>query len=232
MFRLKTFLKNELTGWGPFEAIWLFLATVAITCLSAYWHEAWYGFVSAVSGVICVVLTGKGKLSAYPFGIVNCVLYGYISYGQGLYGETMLNLLWYLPLQFYGFSVWRKNVSNGEVVRRTMNWLDRIDKAVLITICTACYGMALTLMGDPLPYVDSFTTVASVFAMWLSCRRYAEQWYLWIAVDVLSVYMWWNRYCAGGDNVATLAMWAVFLANAVYGCVKWERMAVRERISK
>lgn len=224
---MKEFLKKELAGWNPIEAIWLIAATGIITCLSAYWRETWYGFVSAITGVICVVLTGKGKVSAYAFGTVNCVFYGYISYTQALYGETMLNLLWYLPLQFYGFFMWRKNLSDGEVIRRTMGWLDRIDKAVLIAICTACYGMALTLMGDPLPYVDSFTTVASVFAMWLSCKRYAEQWYLWIAVDVLSVCMWWNRYCAGGDNISTLAMWAVFLVNAVYGCIKWEANARR-----
>lgn len=224
---MRDFLRKEFAGWEPLEVAWLVFASNAIIMLSMYWHETWYGLISALSGVICVVLTGKGKLSAYAFGVVNCILYGYISYKKALYGETMLNLLWYLPLQFYGFVVWRKNMGECEVRRQRLNWIERVSIAVGTTICTACYGVVLNVMNDPLPYVDSFTTVASVLAMWLSCKRYAEQWYLWIAVDVLSVYMWWNRYCEGGDNVATLAMWAVFLANAVYGCIKWEADARR-----
>lgn len=227
---MKDFLKKELSGWTPFETMWLFLASASLLALSIYWGDTWYGIVSAVSGVVCVVLTGKGKLSAYAFGVVNCALYGFISYRQALYGDAMLNILYYLPLQFYGFAVWRHNMDGNasEVKRLRMGWLERVDKAVALTIGTAVYGMVLAVMRDPLPYADSFTTCASVLAMWLSCRRYVEQWYLWLAVDVVSVWMWWNRYCAGGDNIATLLMWVVFLLNAVYGCLKWEIAARKD----
>ena len=56
------------------------------------------GIISATTGVACVVCTGKGKLSAYIFGVVNCVLYAIISYQAKLYGETMLNALYYVPM--------------------------------------------------------------------------------------------------------------------------------------
>lgn len=110
------------------------------------------------------------------------------------------------------------DISVGDTIELT-----GIDDGGTVTAsATAAYGFGLAALGDRMPYVDSFTTTASVVAMWLSVRRYAEQWWIWIAVDVFSVWMWWDNIQAGNANWATLIMWTVFLANAVYGCIKWE----------
>ena len=61
---MKALLKNELSGWKPWEIIWLMLTTTLIVALSIYWHDTPIGIVSATTGVICVVCTGKGKLAA------------------------------------------------------------------------------------------------------------------------------------------------------------------------
>ena len=68
------------------------------------------GIISSTTGVACVVCTGKRKLSAYLFGIVNSILYAIIAYKATLYGETMLNSLYYVPMQFVGFYVWNKHM--------------------------------------------------------------------------------------------------------------------------
>ena len=226
---MKNFLKNELSNWNIFEVLWLFIASSSILALSIYWKDTWYGIISALAGVVCVILTGKGKLSAYAFGLINCILYGYISYTQRLYGETMLNIFYYLPMQFYGFFVWNRYINNDnhEVKRIYMSCINRFITAVLILLGTCSYGYFLKYLNDPVPYIDAFTTVASVIAMWLSCRRYAEQWFIWISINIVSVYMWWTRYEVGGDNVATLLMWIVFLLNSIYGCVKWIKVSDR-----
>lgn len=222
---MKKFFKNELSNWKLYEVLWLISASLFIIGLSIYWKDTWYGIISALSGVICVILTGKGKISAYIFGVINCILYGLISYNQGLYGETMLNILYYLPLQFYGFSIWNKHIdtNNLEVSRLKLTNTERFKKCTLVLLGTIIYGLILKKLNDPMPFIDSFTTVASVFAMWLSCKRFMEQWYLWISVDIVSVYMWWTRYSIGGDNIATLLMWIIFLINAIYGFIKWRK---------
>ena len=104
-------LKNELSGWKWWEVAWLVTAAVVITILPIYWGDSLMGIISAVTGVICVVLTGKGKLSAYFFGLINSVLYAIIAYQSALYGETMLNLLYYVPMQFVGFYIWSKHIN-------------------------------------------------------------------------------------------------------------------------
>jgi nicotinamide mononucleotide transporter len=224
---MRNLIKNELTGWKLIEAFWLILTCAIITGLSIYWGDSLMGIISSLTGVACVVCTGKGKLSAYLFGLVNCVLYAIISYRATLYGETMLNALYYIPMQFVGLFVWSKhiNAETGEVEKRKMRPQGIVLLIAVISVATYLYGLLLRHLGDAMPFVDAFTTVSSVVAMIISIRMYAEQWWIWVAVDVFSVYMWWCDFRNGSDNMATLLMWGVYLGNAVIMLVKWEKEA-------
>ena len=138
------------------------------------------GIISSTTGVACVVCTGKGKLSAYVFGIVNSILYAIIAYKATLYGETMLNSLYYVPMQFVGFYVWNKHMDKEtkEVEKKHMNWNHRFILVVSISTCTYLYGLLLKQLGDAMPFIDSFTTVSSVIAMIVSVKMFAEQWWI------------------------------------------------------
>ena len=222
---LKEFWKNELCGWKLLEVMWLVVACVIITLLSIYWGDTLMGIISATTGVACVICTGKGKLSAYLFGLINCVLYAIISYEACLYGETMLNAIYYVPMQFVGFYIWSKNMNKDthEVKKLHMSNKNRILYLILMVVSTYIYGLFLKSIGDAMPFVDSFTTISSVIAMIISVKMFSEQWWIWIAVDVFSVYMWLENFMAGNDNMATLLMWVVYLGNAIIMCIKWEK---------
>lgn len=224
---MREIIKNEFSGWKVLEVIWLLLACSVITMLSIYWKDSLMGIISAVTGVACVVLTGKGKLSAYAFGLVNCFLYGIIAYQARLYGETMLNLLYYVPMQFVGFHIWRKHIDteSHEVKKIHMNNKTRLLWLAIMIAGTVGYGLILKALEDAMPFVDSFTTVSSIIAMIVSVKMFAEQWWIWIAVDIFSVYMWWCNFQMGSDNMATLLMWIVYLGNAIIMCIKWEKEA-------
>jgi len=222
---MKRFLKTELSGWHIWEIVWLTAACGIICGLSVYWGDTVWGIISAVTGVMYTILAGKGKLSAYLFGVVNCVLYAWISFGAGLYGETILNGLYYLPMMFVGFFAWKRNMDGqtNEVRKRHMTFLGRMWLLAAVLASTAAFGFVLKYMGDALPFVDSFTTVASVIAMIVSVKRYSEQWWIWLGVNALSVYMWWTRFAAGVDSMATLVMWLVYLINGIVIMIKWEK---------
>ena len=83
-----------------------------------------------------------------------------------------------------------------------MPWPHRL--ALLAVICagTCLYGLLLRRLGDAMPFVDSFTTVSSVIAMVISVKMFAEQWWIWVAVDIFSIYMWWCNFTSGSDNMA------------------------------
>ena len=225
MDKLKHILQNEVSGWKKWELCWLFFSCIVIIIMSIYCQETVMGIVSATTGVAYVVLMGKGKSSAYLFGLVNCVLYAIISYEATFYGETMLNVIYYIPMQFVGFYMWSKNMDSEtkEVRKRHMTNSKRVIMVLTIASLVAAYSFLLRYMGDMLPFMDSFTTVSSIVAMIISIGMYAEQWWIWIAVDVMSVIMWGIAYSNGNDSIATLLMWIIYLATGIVMCIKWER---------
>lgn len=222
---MKEFLKNELTGWKKIEIAWLISASVIIAILSISLGDNAIGLVMAITGVICVILTGKGKMSCYLFGLVNTLLYAYISFGAKYYGEVMLNLLYYVPMQFIGWFMWKKHINQEtkEVKKRRLTFPQELILLAVSLCLVYGYGLVLKMLGGSLPFIDSMSTCLSVLAMILSVKRYMEQWILWIVIDLVTVYMWFVNYAQGGTDAATLFMWLLYLLNAVFMLVKWSR---------
>ena len=224
---IKLYIKEEFLGWKTWEVMWLVIACVTIFALSVYWKDNSMGIISATTGVACVVCTGKGKLSAYIFGIVNILLYAIIAYKAQFYGEVMLNVIYYFPMQFYGIYVWSKhmNTETHEVEKKEMNFNGKLILFLCVIVGTIAYGFVLKWIGGALPFIDALSTVVSVVAMIVSIKMYSEQWILWIVVDVVTVIMWAIAFAQGNDSIATLLMWIVYLGNAVVMYVKWIKEA-------
>lgn len=215
------------SGWKPLELIWLFIASSIILAVSIYWGDNWVGITSALTGVWCVIFTGKGKRSSFVFGMVNVICYIYIALKAEFYGEVMLNTLYYIPMNVVGWIAWTKHINNntGEVKKEKLS-LKHSSVLYLVTLIgIAVYGYILKLMGGNLPYIDSMSTVVAIVAQILSVKRLTEQWILWIIVNIVSVIMWGISFAQGGDNIATLAMWSVYLVNAVAMYIKWYKEA-------
>src|SRR5665647_219124 len=92
------------------------------------------GSVAGITGVICVVLVAKGNIFNYIFGIINVALYAWISFKAHLYGDAVLNALYYFPMQFIGWYIWIKKRESEEsvtVVARRQNLKQRTLLAVV-----------------------------------------------------------------------------------------------------
>lgn len=217
--------RNEFKGWRLWEVLWLAANCVIILGLSLYWKDNVIGIFSALTGIAYVVCNGKGKLMAYVFGVANAVLYSIVSYKAHFYGEVMLNALYYLPMQFYGFYVWSKNMDGEtyEVKKRRLTKKGRLQLLGAVVVITVGYGFLLRAIGGELPFVDSLSTVVSVFAMVMAIRMYMEQWALWFVVNSVSTIMWAVAFYKGSEHISTLAMWALYLANSVVMYIKWSR---------
>ncbi|MDH4618929.1 nicotinamide mononucleotide transporter [Brevibacillus sp. AY1] len=220
-----------LRDWTLFEKVWLALFTVVNIYLFFAFEDSLLGLISSLSGMLCVVLVAKGKISNYYFGIVQTATYAYISYGYSLYGEAMLNGLFYLPVQFIGLYMWSKNRTQrsmrGEDV--AVKRLSKKGWMVLILIAVVgslLYAELLHYIGGQAVRLDSAAVVLSIIAQILMLKRYAEQWALWIAVNVLSISLWVvTLITQGGNDLNMVVMWSAFLVNSIYGYVNWIRLS-------
>ena len=179
---MKNFIKNELQNWKAIEIIWIIIASTVILSLSIYWKENIIGIVSSISGILCVILTGKGKLSSYIFGMINTILYSIIAFNAKYYGEFMLNVFYYIPMNIVGFVLWSRNINNEnkEVIKTKLDNKYKIIIFALSFISIFIYGLILKKLGGSLPFVDSASTVFAVTAQILCVKRCTEQWIMWV----------------------------------------------------
>lgn len=228
-------MKNYFKDWTLFEKVWLGLFTALIIGLSLYWQDSLMGITCSLTGIWCVVLVAKGRISNYWVGIVNVVLYAIIAYRQKYYGEVMLNAFYFLPMQFIGAYIWIKNKkpqTKDSVSVKVLSSKTRLLWSVVTFVGVVGYGMFLKSLGGELPYVDSMSTVLSVIAMLLMAYRYVEQWVLWVVVDVVTIILWFVVLFNGGNDISILLMWIAYLINAAYGLYNWIKMYRVQESSK
>lgn len=216
-------IKKYLTPFQCFEI----MAVIAFTIYFAVIDKEnpwWYILLSslaAICGIFCVVLCAAGKKSQYYWGFVNIAAYIVVSWISRFYGEVMLNALYFLPTQFIGLYFWKKNYSTEKdaVKCKKMNFKTTAVLFSISAISIFLYKLFLDTLGGNATWLDSTSTTFSVIANLLMVLRFREQWILWIVVDIVTVIMW----AMTGDWIMT-TMWSVYLLNACYGFIIWNKM--------
>lgn len=227
------------TGYTPFEKIF-FATLIALQILvSATVFEGWLSAVTAVAGMICVILVGKGRISNYFFGVIQNVPYLILAFQAYFIGEITI-AAFYVITQFWGLYIWRQNMrveksraqrvatstledEPRDVITRRLS-LPQIGLALLILgLLTWGYGYLLTQWGSNQPYVDGFTTIIAVMAQILMVFRFREQWVGWLVLNAVQIYLW--STVDGGGNLAIMAMYTGFIANSLYGWYNWSKLS-------
>jgi nicotinamide mononucleotide transporter len=230
--KLKTFVKIECSHWGKFEIAWLIFSALLIIGISIKLKDNLMGITASLCAIWYSLLAGKGKISCYFFGIINTLLYGYISYKHKLYGEVMLNWGWYFPMMFVGLFFWQKNLTKKHIVVKTnLSWQNRI--IFLVGSCCAiiAYAYILKILKGSQTFLDSTTTILSITAMILTVKRCIEQWLLWTIVNMLSIYMWFRVYLEAGNEIAILLMWILSLVNGIIFFIQWAKEVKKNEIA-
>lgn len=217
--------------WTKFEEVWLglfltvIIATTVIFSLQGTDYSKWSSIllnwvispVSAITGILCVVLVARGSIWNYFWGLINCISYGYLAYRTGYYGDMVLNWFYFLPFQFIGFVWWRKNLQPGSKTYVKMKRLS-FKQAIALTaggiVATVIFGLCLFSLDNwfitamkrnvsiynyidgtfHIPYLgaifDASTEVLQIIAQILMTLAFAEQWILWILTNVITIIMW------------------------------------------
>lgn len=227
-------MKKLFGQWSLFEKLWLLLFTSVNVYLFFAWDDTVIGLIASLTGMLCVVLVAKGKISNYFFGLINASLYAYLAYHQGLMGEFQLNAFFYIPMQFIGFYLWHRSSRTEEIgTAKTVRVKVFTLKTWIIT-CSATvmgiltYGTYLEASGGSQAYLDATTTVLSIVAQVLMVKRFAEQWLVWIVINILSIVLWAKAYMLTGNDVTILVMWSAYLVNSIYGYINWRNLYKEE----
>ena len=216
--KIKNFLLREIKGFNIFEKIFFPLEIILIITISFIINDSKIALISAICGISYTILAGKGKISCYFIGILGTFCYCYISYKNGFWGNLALYGLYFFPMQIIGIFKWSKKLKKktGEIIKTKLSNKERIIYFSLVSLLSLIFGYFLSQKGGNSPYIDSITTIFSIFAQILTVKRCIEQWYLWFFVNLLSLIMWIIAYTNNSNCLATIIMWGTYLFLSIY----------------
>lgn len=191
--------------------------------------------IGTLVGLLYLWLEYRASIYLWIAGIIMPAIYLFIYYDAGLYADFGINI-YYLLVAIYGWMVWKYgSFFRQKVLHRQekeepapsqelpITHLPTLQLPILsLLFLLAFLGIAWILIrftDSNVPWLDSFTTALSIIGMWMLARKYLEQWWTWIIVDVVSagLYIYKELYF-------TAALYALYAVIAVFGYFKWKKM--------
>lgn len=193
--------------------------------------------ITAVLGLAYIIFEYKASIWMWVVGFVMQVLGIILYYQKGLYADCGMEV-YYLTMTVYGFWRWigkptatgqagnTLTTDNGTTSDRSAAAITHMPRRVAIawtllalTLWLAIYLLLVNFTDSRVPVADAFTTALSLIGIWALARKYLEQWFVWIAVDIVTSVLYFYK-----DIPFKASLYALYVVIAIFGYHKWRRM--------
>ncbi len=220
------FIKKESQGWKNFEIISLIIVLLIILINGIILKDSYAAIINAICGILYTIIAGKGKISCYIFGLLGSTCYIFLSFKNSLWGNMLLYLCYYIPMQVLGIFQWKQHLKSHskEIIKTKLNIKERIKISIIGILGCIIAIFILNYFNDKSPIIDGITTFLSVLGMYLTVKRAIEQWILWMIVNGLSFIMWLNLVILHNTKAySTVLMWGIYFVLAIYFYIEWKK---------
>ncbi len=187
-------------------------------------------FIAVLAGIISVWFSRKENIYVYPTGLLNTIIYIFLSFDQGLLGEATVNF-YYTIMSIYGWLLWNKRDKKKHRVLRVTSstkkeWLTHFAffTAFFIVIFFALSFLKNNFYPGVIPWADAFASATAFTGMWLMTKKKVESWYWWIATNLTSIPLYFVK-----NFMFTAVYYGVLLMMAIFGLYEWKKRSLRKR---
>jgi len=183
--------------------------------------------VAVVMTLVGIVLTIKERIICWPVAIVGILAYLVVFLRARLYADAALQPI-YVVQNIYGWWYWARGGERGQGQAPIviLDWVIRLRWLAGTAAVSLLVGMALARWTNAAaPYADAALSTTSLVANWLLAKKVLENWWLWIAVNVGYVILFWRK-----QLLLSAGLYAVLMALAVAGLIEWQRSRARQSL--
>lgn len=230
---ITNFIKNEFAGFDRHEQIFIPILLLSVVSISIFMKDNFVATIQAIFSLSYSVMAGKGKISCYFFGILGTLCYSYLAFKNAIYGNVLLQMGYFLPMEIIGIFAWKKKINEEKhaVIKTQLTNKERIIYSLVIIVVAVGFSFLLRAWGAKFPLMDAFSTIFSIAAMYMTIKRCIEQWVLWTGVNILSATMWLFVFIGGVHTFATFLTWAIHLFLGLYFFFEWRKELIAQNQS-
>jgi len=187
-------------------------------------------FIAVFAGIGSVWFSRKENILVYPVGLINTIIYIYISIKGNLLGEASVNF-YYTVMSIYGWLLWAKKDSTAQkpvlaiTYSNKKEWMQQLAffAVFYLVIYFSLNGLKKSFAPEAIPWADAFASATAYTGMWLMARKKVESWIWWIATNVASIPLYFIK-----GYVFTSVQFLVLLVLAVAGLIAWQKKANKQ----
>ncbi|MCR5536125.1 MAG: nicotinamide riboside transporter PnuC [Succinivibrio sp.] len=187
-----------------------------------FWENSALELVTTVLGIIYLYLEYRASIYLWLLGIIMPALDIYLFATHGMYAYACISGVFVLTA-VYGVLCWKLGLPQGEerpIVHLTLRKL-MVYLLLMVLLWWLCAFVLRHYTDSEVPWLDSFTTAASLVGILALAAKYAEQWLVWLIVDVVSVVLFVQQ-----SLYFRAVLYAVFALVAIQGYRKWSSLAL------
>lgn len=175
--------------------------------------------VAVVLSIAYLLLAMKENSLCWYCAFFSTAIYVWIFGDVSLYMESALNI-YYMLMAIYGWYQWQRGGQDHaglEISRWSLTNHCLAVVAILLATVISGYLLAENTAAR-LPYLDSFTTWASVITTLMVARKIIENWLYWVVIDFVSIFLYLDR-----GLYQTAGLFVLYIVLAVAGYILWTR---------
>jgi nicotinamide mononucleotide transporter len=189
-------------------------------------NTTWLEYIAVFAGIASVWYSRVENILVYPVGLINTIIYIWLSIKGQLFGEASVNL-YYTVMSIYGWMLWtKKDKEQHTIVHVKFSdhrwWLYQLSffAAFYLTIFISLTFLKRSFAPGAIPWADAFASATAFTGMWLMTKKKVESWYWWIATNIASIPLYFVKH-----YVFTSVYYLVLLIMAVGGLIEWRKRA-------
>ena len=184
-----------------------------------FFADHWLEIFGFVTGGLCVLLAARRNIWTFPLGLASNLVYIVVFFEVALYADMGLQFV-YIVLGITGWIGWNRARADDNRAA-TVHLPPRVIPFLIVALIlgTAILTFVLiTFTDSTTPVPDAGTTTVSLIAQFMLNRRWIENWFVWIAVDVAYIALY-----AYKELYITSALYLLFIGFCVYGYLTWRK---------
>ena len=192
--------------------------------ISGLQHTTPEEYIAVAAGIASVWFSRKENILVYPVGLINTIIYVWISFRYQLFGEASVNL-YYTIMSIYGWILWAKRDKQlHPLVHISFSnrkwWIYQIlfFSAFYLAIYFALNYLKNEFFPGAIPWADAFASATAFTGMWLMTKKKVESWYWWILTNIASIPLYFVKHL-----VVTSAYYFILLLMAFWGLYEWRK---------
>ena len=179
-------------------------------------------YLAVFAGIASVWYSRAENILVYPIGLINTIIYIYLSFKGHLLGEASVNF-YYTIMSIYGWIVWSQKDKQHHIMLHISSstgkeWIRHLlfFAVFYIVIFFSLTYLKTVFAEGAIPWADALASASAFTGMWLMTRKKVESWIWWIITNIASIPLYFVK-----GYVFTSVYYFVLMIMSVFGLMEW-----------